>query len=199
MNEEQKLDDQKASEKTKCLMELMSLNKDINNALNAVRSMSKSEYSKAEKQAVDRYGPDLVHAIIKSENEKILVFSVANEHDWPRLPRKFSGRDPWDICKTEKVKKDKKNWLTDWEESQTEQINCEEPPSGQDTSSAMKKPSESILEEYRNTIRVLNDKNDKLAKQLEERTQKLMDALEEKSDAVVDVIRNVLQFLNKKS
>lgn len=187
MNKEQKIDDQKASEKTKCLMELVSLNKDINNALNAVRSMSSLEYSKAEKQAVDRYGPDLLHAVIKSENEKILVFrvsSVANEHDWPRLPRKFAGRDPWDICKTEEVKKDKKNWLTDWGESQTEQINCEEAPSGQDTSSALKKPSESI--------------SDSLQK-LEERTQKLVDALEKKSDAIVDVIEDVLQFLNKKS
>ena len=184
MNKEQKLDDQKVSEKTKCLMELVSLNKDINKALNAVRSMSKSEYIKAEKQAVDRYGPDLLHAVIKSENEKILVFSVADKHDWPRPPRKLAGRDPWDICKTEEVQKHKKTWLTDWEESRTEQINCEEPPSGQDTSSAIKKPSESI--------------SDSLQK-LEERTQKLTDALEEKSDAIVDVIEDVLQFLNKKS
>jgi hypothetical protein len=160
MNNEE--DDKKTpSGKTECLKELVALGKDIEDAIAKVRSMSASEYRKAEQEAVERYGPDLLHAVLKNEDQRILVFQVSNEFDWPQMPSRFTRFKKSDAGKLSE------GFSTGGSEPQMEQTNSGEMPNEEDTFSTPEKPNESTSAAYRNTIRVLNEKNDRLTKMLE--------------------------------
>lgn len=138
--------------RAKCVSELMALSTDVVQAVAAVRHMTEEEYREGEERAIDEYGPDIVYATQRANNERLLVFAVDSEgNGFPDIPNRILdildvGLEPEEKADP-RVEPDLESLSEQKDEPETA------PPSDQ-------------IRAYRNTIRVLNEKNDKLTDML---------------------------------